>query len=190
MSRIGRSPRAAAQRHQHGVGPRIRAALRRVWERPAGRFLVRYPIVVALMFALPAVVPAIDRWLIHATVQSLATARILLPVHVNEPAFAIGSTTIQIVSDCTPMFPMLLLIGGMLAFPAPWRAKVVGSLVGAVVLWLYNLLRIFVLMAVLRFAPAQFDIVHVFLWQSLTLLMVLGCFLLWIHTSGPREARA
>jgi len=164
----------------------------RAWENPAGRFLIRCPMIMALVFVLPVLVPTLEPWLIHATIQSLATARILAPaaVEVAGPRFGIGGTSIQIVPDCTPLFPTLLLIGGMLAFPAPWRWKAAGVLAGAIVLWLYNMVRIYVLIAVLRFAPAQFDVIHVYLWQSVTLLAVVGCFLAWIRMSETRESHA
>jgi exosortase/archaeosortase family protein len=163
-----------------------------VWKSPAGRFLIRCPIITALVFVLPVLVPSLEPWLIHATIQSLAIARILAPaaVQVAGSAFAIAGTTIQIVPDCTPLFPTLLLAGGILAFSAPWRWKAVGVLAGAIVLWLFNMVRIYVLIAVLRFAPAQFDLVHVYLWQSVTLLAVVGCFLAWIRMSEPRESHA
>lgn len=166
--------------------------MRAAWESPAGRFLIRYPIITALVFMLPVLVPTLEPWLIHATIQSLATVRILAPAAVQAagPTFGIAGTTIQIVPDCTPLFPTLLLAGGILAFPAPWRWKAVGGLAGAVVLWLYNMLRIYVLIAVLRFAPAQFDLIHVYLWQSATLLAVVGCFLTWIRMSESRVSHA
>ena len=148
--------------------------------------------VTAGLFLIPAVLPATEAWLIRGTLQSLALARIVLPssVQVLGSTFVVGPTRIQIVPDCTPMFPTLLVIGGILAFPAPWRSKVVG--VGAIgaTLWLYNMLRIYILMAVLRFAPRQFDLVHVYLWQSVTLLVVVGSFALWVRALGARQQAA
>jgi exosortase/archaeosortase family protein len=157
-----------------------------------GRFLLRYPVFTALAFLLPPLFPASEAWLIQATLQSLAVARLVTnsEVVVAGSTFSIGPTVIQIVPDCTPLFPTLLLLGGIFAFPADWRAKLAGVAVGIVALWLYNLLRIYALMAVLRWAPAQFDLVHVYLWQSVTLLVVLGCFVAWTRFAMPRESTA
>jgi exosortase/archaeosortase family protein len=119
-------------------------------------------------------------------------ARLIVPaaVRVTGPVFTIGTMSIQIVPDCTPMFPTLLLVGSMLAYPASWQRKATGIACGAALLWVYNMARIYVLMVVLRFAPAQFDIVHVYLWQTVTLLLVLGCFLLWVRISGASAAKS
>lgn len=162
----------------------------RVWADPAGRFLALYPVVTALVFLTPLALPNSENWVIGATLQSLGLARFLLPsaVRVDAPSFSIGPTSIQIVSDCTAMFPTLLLIGGILAFPTRWRWKLVGGLAGAGLLWVYNMLRIYALMAVLRHAPAYFDLIHVYLWQSVTLLVVVGCFLLWVRLCGSVRA--
>ena len=162
---------------------------RRIWTNPASRFLVRYPMFTALLFLLPVFVPGTVPWLIHATLQSLGVAKLFMSsaVRVTEPTFSIGRTSIEIVPDCTAMFPTLLLFGGILAFPAQWLWKVIGVIAGAALLWLYNMVRIYVLMAVLRFAPAQFDIVHVYLWQTVTLLLVAGSFLLWIRLPEGRR---
>jgi exosortase/archaeosortase family protein len=162
-----------------------------VWSDPAWRFLIRYPIFTALAFSVPACWPALGRALIRATLQSLNVASAVFPaaVQLTGSQFRFGVTAIEIAPDCTPLFPILLLSGGILAFPAPWRWRAIGLLAGASVLWLYNLVRIYVLMAVLRYAPGLFDLAHVFLWQSATLLMVVACFLLWIRAGTRHAAR-
>src|SRR5437870_2517473 len=115
MSRSRRKPDPAPRPLGRTPTSRVMAAARRAWANPVGRFLIRYPIFTALVFVMPVLLPSSEPWLIHATIQSLAVARILMPsaVHVAEPTFGIGGTTINIVPDCTPMFPTLLLAGGI-----------------------------------------------------------------------------
>ena len=165
-------------------------AIQREWAHPSTRFLIRYPFFAVLVFLLPPLVPESESWLIQATLRSLELARHVTSstVHVIGTTFTIGPTPVEIVADCTSLFPTLLLLGGILAFPAGWRVKIAGAVLGVAVLWLYNMLRIYLLMAVLRYAPAQFDLVHVYVWQSMTLILVLGCFVLWLRfaTLGRR----
>jgi len=182
----------ASSRARRGAGARLAAVARGVWAHPAGRFLVRYPVFTAFVFVLPPLFPACEPWLIGATLWSLGLVRFVTAaeVHVAGTVFTIGSTPVRIVPDCTPLFPTLLLLGGILAFPAGWRMKLAGAAIGVVALWLYNLFRILVLMAVLRWTPAQFDLVHVYLWQSVTLLVVLGCFVAWTRFALPSKSPA
>lgn len=191
MNRPGsrRGPNPPLRPNRSSPGAKCKRALRRMWADPAGRFLLRYPIFTALVFVLPGLWPSGVSWLVHATVQSLALARIVVPtmVQATNVGFAIGRTSIAIVPDCTPLSPTLLLVGGILAFPAHWKSKALGIAVGAIVVWAYNMVRIYLLMAVLRYAPAEFDLVHVYLWQTATLLLVVGCFLLWIRLTWRVE---
>src|SRR5262245_27481096 len=78
--------------------PRLLEIARRLWSQPAGRFLVRYPFVTALVFLLPPLFPAMEPWLIQWTLYSLALARFLTadPVQVAGTTFTIGPTVIQI----------------------------------------------------------------------------------------------
>lgn len=192
MSRRSRNRRPAAAPARRPRADRLLEHARRLWAQPAGRFLVRYPVFTVAVFMLPPLVPGGEPWLIQATLWSLSAARFVTSAAVNVAGttFSIGSTVIQIVPDCTPLFPTLLLLGGMLAFPAGWRVKLAGAAFGVVALWLYNMLRIYVLMAVLRYAPSRFDLVHVYLWQSVTLLVVLGCFVAWTRFAMTRTEAA
>lgn len=181
----------------HRATPRLHRTrliqrVRRVWREPVGRFLLRFPVVTAVVFLVPAVFPAIERWLIQWTLHNLALARFVTaePVLVAGTTITLGPTAIQIVPDCTPLFPALLLTGAILAFPAGWRVKLAGVALGFAALWVYNLVRIVALFAVLRHAPAQFDLVHVYLWQSVTLLVVLGGFVLWARFAVPSPSSA
>ena len=185
-------PGSAAQTARTDRSGRRATTLRRLWANPAGRFLVRYPFFTALVFLVPVFLPGSERVMILATLHSLGVARFVLhaPVRVAEPFFSIGQTSIQIVADCTAMFPTLLLMGAILAFPARWRSKLVGALAGIALMWAYNLIRIYTLMLVLRYAPGYFDLVHVYLWQSVTLLVVLGVFVLWARVSEAEGAPA
>ena len=36
----------------------------------------------------------------------------------------------EIVAECTPVGPLALLVGAMLAYPAPWRSRLLGALIG------------------------------------------------------------
>jgi exosortase/archaeosortase family protein len=186
------TPSKHGPRARAGAGTRLAGSARRLWAHPAGRFLVRYPVFTALVFVLPPLVPGCEPWLIEATLRSLSLARFVTSaaVDVAGTTFRIGETIVQIVPDCTSLFPTLLLLGGILAFPASWRVKLAGAALGIATLWLYNLVRIYVLMGVLRWAPAHFDLVHVYLWQSVTLLVVLGCFVTWTRFALPRRSMA
>jgi len=56
------------------------------------------------------------------------------------------------------------------------------------VLWGFNLLRIGALIAIIAWAPKTFDFVHMYLWQTATLLVVLLLFLVWLRFERRHSA--
>ena len=156
-------------------------------------FVVRFVLGWAVALALVAFVPALDQWWIHRTVGGVARIAPLFHMACDPRGanLSLGGTGIAIVSDCTPMMPIAALWIAMLAFPAPWPWRAGGMLAGAGLLWIYNLLRIFALVPVMRYRPQWFDFIHIYLWQTVTLLVVFALFMLWLRTQrGAREGRA
>jgi len=129
-----------------------------------------------------ALVPAIERWAIRATVLSLSFALqgVGRGLVVTGNSLSLREASIQIVSECTTLLPSVLLAGAILAYPARATRKITGLAVGLALLWLYNAVRILALMFVLARYPALFDLVHVYLWQTLTVGVVAGLFALWL----------
>ena len=136
--------------------------------------------------------PAIDRWAVRHTVSSLLFITRLFGLASDAVAgsLRIGSVSVEIVPDCTPLMPTAALWIAIAAFPAPWRWKLSGLAAGAFVLWLYNMARILALIPVLAFKPKLFDFIHVYLWQTVTLLVVFALFMLWLRLQQPKVARA
>ena len=155
-------------------------------------FLARFAAGWVATLVLLALVPAIDRWAVSHTVWSLLLTTRLFGVASSgaESDIVIAGVSVQIVPDCTPLMPTAALWIAIAAFPARWRWKFGGLLAGAVLLWLYNMARILALVPVLAYRPQLFDFIHVYLWQTVTLLVVFALFLLWLKFQQPRDARA
>jgi exosortase/archaeosortase family protein len=100
--------------------------------------------------------------------------------------FQLGPSRIQIVGECTPLMPTLVLAAAIAAYPTTRRAQVLGILGGGLVIWAFNLFRIGTLMAVIAWWPASFDFIHMYLWQTISLLVVLLVFLLWLRLFRER----
>lgn len=151
------------------------------------RFLLGW----ACALSVVSFVPEVERWAIHATLLSLGfVCRIFTrSVLVANPDFVLGGTPVTISPDCTPLMPTAALWVAILAYPAPRRWKLTGLLAGAGLLWLYNLGRILTTVSVLKTRPQWFEFVHVYLWQTVTVIAVFGLFVLWLRFEPrPRSA--
>jgi exosortase/archaeosortase family protein len=146
----------------------------------------------SLALLLLALLPQIEAWAIGATVANLGLALQVCGIHghVSGNVLSGGQATVEIVGECTSLLPTVLLVVAIASYPASAAWKLLGVLGGTIALWGYNLLRVLVLLAVLGWRPQWFEFIHVYLWQTVTFVTVLGFFLLWLHLQESRsEAR-
>ena len=87
----------------------------------------------------------------------------------------------EIVAECTPVGPLALLVGAMLAYPAPWRSRLLGALIGAISLTTVNLLRIMSLFWVGSSYPEYLEVAHLLVWQTAIVLFAVIVWLLWVQ---------
>lgn len=97
-----------------------------------------------------------------------------------------GLFAVQIENGCNGVETALLFGSAVLAFPAPWRRRLIGLLLGFVAIQVINLVRVVTLFWVGAHRPAFFSASHTVLWQSVVVLCGVILFLLW----ASREARA
>ncbi len=89
----------------------------------------------------------------------------------------------KIVRGCDGMEGMLLMISAMCAFSLAWSDKLKGILYGVVFIYVFNLLRIIGLYYLARYYTSAFDFAHLFVGQSITVILVSVFFILWISKS-------
>jgi exosortase/archaeosortase family protein len=178
-------------------GPAGKRAARRA-PRPGRRaprqiligFVIRFAVGWIVSVLLLTRAPRLERLAVETTVAQLTgTARVL-----GFSATGVGNRVLvegvplRIGPDCTPTLPIVTLWLAVLTFPATWRMRILGLALSATLLWIYNLARILALLPVLRWKPGWFSVAHSYLWQTATLLAILGIFILWLRMQRPRPA--
>jgi len=88
---------------------------------------------------------------------------------------------VTIEAGCNGVEAMLVLLAGILAFPAPWKSKAIGLVAGAVAIQALNLVRIISLYYLQRWNHAWFEWFHLYLWQALIVLDALVFWLIWLR---------
>jgi exosortase H (IPTLxxWG-CTERM-specific) len=86
-----------------------------------------------------------------------------------------------IMAGCNGVEAMLVLLAGILAYPAPWKLKLVGLGVGVVAIQLLNLVRLVSLFYLGQWDIKWFEGAHLYLWQVLIMLDALVVWMLWIR---------
>lgn len=125
------------------------------------------------------VVDPFTRWIAQLTRAILGLAGVQATVAgkvVGTPAFSVA-----IQNNCNAIYEIALFVAAVLAFPATWRERAWGALVGSIALYVVNLIRVLSLIYIGGHFPRYFDASHIYVWQSFFIVFALG---LWLYWSG------
>jgi exosortase H (IPTLxxWG-CTERM-specific) len=101
------------------------------------------------------------------------------------PVVSLSSFAVEIRNNCNAIFEVGLYAAAVWAYPASWRDRLLGTLVGASVLYVVNVLRIVTLLMVGLLQPSWFEVMHLYAWQTLFLLVVTTCWIAWVSWIRP-----
>ena len=87
--------------------------------------------------------------------------------------------SVSIVRGCDSLYPTAMLWAALLAYPATWKSKLIGVIGGAVVLFLLNIVRVITMFYIGVYVPSLFDMIHLYAWQALFILLTLAVWLFW-----------
>lgn len=163
--------------------------------RSPKRFLLTFAALLILFYAVIALHPVNDHVVVPFT---RAVARVssgilnVLGERVSVAGTAITSTafTVNIENGCNGLETALLLAAAVLAFPASWRQRLAGFVLGFAAIEAVNLVRVVSLFWIGAHRPRWFGSAHTLVWQSLVVLAGVGLFVLWasIVTQKARPA--
>jgi exosortase H (IPTLxxWG-CTERM-specific) len=149
------------------------------------RFLALFPVVLIVGVALLQV-PAVDTVIGHFTVALVRISGGLIHLCggravvsgdiLSSPA---GGGGVKVENGCNAVNVTILLWAAILTYPAPWRQKLKGLLIGSLALHAVNLVRIISLYYLEQYNRQWFDFAHFYLWESLIVLDTLVIFWLW-----------
>lgn len=100
-----------------------------------------------------------------------------------------GKATVAIMRGCEGVEGMLLLIAAICAFPARIISKVYGIVGGILIIYIFNLSRIVGLYYINRYRPDLFDMMHIYVGQTVIIIISLIFFIFWVSRidNNPRS---
>lgn len=159
---------------------------RDIWNRPDTRFLVFFLTILVISFTAVALRPVNDAVIVPYTAFIARVSGAILRLFgeqatvsqcvVSSPRFAV-----TIYNGCNGLITSLILIAGVLAFPARWSAKVIGVVGGLLAIQVINMFRIVSLFYIGVYFPSLFNDAHIFIWQSVVILAGVGLWIAWAH---------
>jgi exosortase H (IPTLxxWG-CTERM-specific) len=153
------------------------------------RFFVLFVVILVALFAAELTPPVqsavVLPWTDALARISAGLIKIFDP-HVTAFGKILQSTTngfaISIEAGCNGIEAAIILIAAMLAFPAPWKHRVIGILAGLTTVQALNIVRVVTLFYLGQWSFRAFEWAHFYLWQALIMLDALIVWLLWIRT--------
>ena len=160
------------------------------------RFITLFIIYLGVLFALELMQP-VDQYVILPFTAAIAKVSVAIVGLFDAHAVAYGkvlqSTTtgfaISIERGCNGVEAVIILVAAMLAFPAPWKNRLIGIALGFLAIQALNLVRIISLFYLGQWNQTWFEWFHLYLWLALIVLDALVAFLVWLRYL-PREPSA
>lgn len=160
--------------------------IRQTWANPAYRFVflfavllgievVVYPMITKRYFF---VVEAMTR--LTAQLEYLVLSAFTDKVTLDGNLVHMDGFAVRIIEECTGVFEVIIFVAAVLAFPTTWAKRLTGLAMGIPLLYVFNVVRILVLILVGRYQPGVFEFMHVYFWQATLILMITSVWLLWI----------
>jgi len=109
-------------------------------------------------------------------------------VRAEGPRLISPKVRLSVLNGCEGTESILLFAAAVLAFPAPWRKKPAGLLLGLVWVFLLNQVRIVSLFFILRHRPQWFEAMHGTIAPIFIILAGSIVFSLWLNWAGKRDA--
>jgi exosortase H (IPTLxxWG-CTERM-specific) len=158
------------------------------------RFAILFPIIVLVLFAAYLLRP-VELWLVDPFTSALASISTFLIDLFDDDAIASGKViqstatgfAVSIERGCNGLEAVIILCAALVAFPAPWKHRLIGFLIGFVAIQALNLVRIISLFYIGQWSQLWFDWFHHYLWQALIILDALVVWLIWLRYL-PRSA--
>ena len=153
-------------------------------------FLVRFLALLVVFYFIIASHPVNDAVIVPFTAGIARAAAAVLnllgeKVTVDGTQIRSGRFAVEIENGCNGVETALLFGSAVLAFPAPWRRRLAGLLLGFVAIQAINLVRVVSLFWIGAHRPAFFSSSHTVVWQSIVVLCGVLLFLAW----ASRERR-
>jgi exosortase H (IPTLxxWG-CTERM-specific) len=98
---------------------------------------------------------------------------------------SLSGFAVEIKNNCNAVYEAGLYTAAVWAYPASWRERLTGTLVGVGVLYVVNFVRILTLLTVGFLFRSWFEVAHLYAWQAVFLLVVGGCWIAWVGRIRP-----
>ena len=96
---------------------------------------------------------------------------------------------INILNGCNGIYVSAIVLSAILAFPSTLKEKLIGLAIGIPGIQAINLVRIITLYFIALHRPDLFEQYHIYVWQSIVIILSMGIWLFWAEALVASPAR-
>ena len=154
------------------------------FKHPVTRFCLVFAAFL-IIFSLFMFQKSVERHFINPLTGLIASQAAWLLTALGMKVAASGITitgegfSVEILGNCNAIFEIGLYLCAVIAFPARLKEKVAGGVLGIIFIYGLNLLRVVFLFLVGIYAPHYFEASHVYVSQTVFIIVVAFFWLLW-----------
>ena len=150
---------------------------------PSNRAALRFMLYLGLFVWLRELAfPSDDGWLLRTTARMLYW--VMRPfteqIAVFDRVVSFDGFSVSIVQECTGVIEAIVFGAAVLAYPTTWKNRAFGLLVGIPIIFVFNVLRVALLLVAGRHDPSLFDSLHLHYFQGVFILVVTSLWLAWL----------
>jgi exosortase H (IPTLxxWG-CTERM-specific) len=153
------------------------------------RFFIQFLAFQALLFGAE-LTPWAQEFFVVPWTNTLAAVSARLVTFFDPNVIATGKVlqstangfAVSIESGCNGVEATIVLVAAILAFPAPWKHRLMGLVAGVVAVQGLNVIRVISLFYLGQWNLDVFEWAHLYVWQALIMLDVLIVWLVWVRT--------
>ena len=151
------------------------------------RFVVTYVVLMGVFFLLIGLKPVQEVLDINGGYSNaivILTAKILGLIGVTSTysgsLINLPSISLDVEFGCNGLEAVMIYTVAVLTFPATWKNRLIGFVVGFLVIQVLNLIRIVALAYAGVYHRDLFDLIHIYVAQGVMIAVALGTFVLYL----------
>lgn len=102
-------------------------------------------------------------------------------IHMNGTIIRNEKFAVNIKNGCNGVETLIIFLAAVLAFPARWKARILGLVLGFAAIQGINLVRVVSLFLTGAYFPEFFDSSHTVVWQSIVILFGVLLWIFWAN---------
>lgn len=158
------------------------------------RFAVTYLVLMGVFFFLIGFTPLqkiVDINGLYTRGVVATTAKVLgilnIPCTYQGSIIQLPSISLNVQFGCNGLEAVMIYSVAVIAFPAPWKKKLIGISTGFLIIQVVNILRIAALGYSGIHFKSLFEYIHIYIAQGMMIAVSLGVFFLYLNYAQERK---